>query len=86
MNQYVLDTSALLAYIENENGTDEIDFLLRQALQNQLLLLRILNLSKLKISLTNLNYLTRLNKPNCKFLYKIKTNCFTSHKPRTHTL
>ncbi len=38
MNQYVLDTSALLAYIENEDGTDEIDFLLRQALQNQLLL------------------------------------------------
>jgi uncharacterized protein len=38
VNQYVLDTSALLAYIENEDGADEIDSLLRQALQNQLLL------------------------------------------------
>lgn len=38
MNQYVLDTSALLAYIENEDGADEMDSLLRQALQNQLLL------------------------------------------------
>jgi len=38
VNQYVLDTSALLAYIENEDGADEIDSLLKQALQNQLLL------------------------------------------------
>jgi predicted nucleic acid-binding protein len=36
VNQYVLDTSALLAYIENEDGADEVDSLLRQALQNQL--------------------------------------------------
>lgn len=31
MNQYVLDTSALLAYIENEDGTAVVETLLQQA-------------------------------------------------------
>jgi len=37
--QYVLDTSALLAYIEDEEGADLIEDLLEQAEQDQLLLL-----------------------------------------------
>jgi predicted nucleic acid-binding protein len=36
MKPYVLDTSALLAYIENEAGAEEIETLFKQALQNQL--------------------------------------------------
>lgn len=32
MNDYVLDTSALLAYIENEEGADEVETLLVNAL------------------------------------------------------
>jgi predicted nucleic acid-binding protein len=32
---YVLDTSALLAYIENEPGTDDIDRLLQETLNHQ---------------------------------------------------
>ena len=35
MSCYVLDTSALLAYIENEPGTAEIDRLLRETLDDQ---------------------------------------------------
>jgi ribonuclease VapC len=35
MTAYVLDTSALLAYIENEEGAVEIDGLLRQALDGE---------------------------------------------------
>jgi uncharacterized protein with PIN domain len=36
MKPYVLDTSALVAYIENEAGAEEIEALFQQALQNQL--------------------------------------------------
>jgi predicted nucleic acid-binding protein len=38
MNEFVLDTSALLAYIENEDGADEIENLLKQALEEQVTL------------------------------------------------
>jgi predicted nucleic acid-binding protein len=38
MSAYVLDTSALLAYIENEEGTLEIDALLQQALDGETVL------------------------------------------------
>lgn len=34
MSKYVLDTSALMAYIENEEGANEIEALLRTALDN----------------------------------------------------
>lgn len=37
--RYVLDTSALLAYIEDEEGADLVDSLLEQAEKDQLLLL-----------------------------------------------
>ena len=36
MNKYILDTSALLAYIENEDGTSEIEELFRQALEDKI--------------------------------------------------
>lgn len=35
MSCYVLDTSALLAYIENEPGTADIDRILRETLKRQ---------------------------------------------------
>ena len=31
MTQYVLDTSAILAFIENEEGVDEVEKLLQKA-------------------------------------------------------
>ncbi len=36
MTQYVLDTSALLTYIENEEGAIEIEALLQKALDDPL--------------------------------------------------
>jgi len=36
MNRYVLDTSALLTLIENEEGREEIEILLRQALKEEI--------------------------------------------------
>jgi predicted nucleic acid-binding protein len=36
MNRYVLDTSALLTLIENEEGSEEIEVLLRQALNEEI--------------------------------------------------
>lgn len=36
MKQYILDTSALLAYIENEEGVTEIQGLFEQALDDQI--------------------------------------------------
>ena len=38
MTQYVLDTSALLAYIENEEGAIEIGALLQKALDDEIVL------------------------------------------------
>lgn len=38
MTQYVLDTSALLAYIENEEGTTEVEALLQKALDDEAVL------------------------------------------------
>ena len=38
MMQYVLDTSALLTYIENEEGTSEIEALLQKALDEDVVL------------------------------------------------
>lgn len=38
MMQYVLDTSALLTYIENEEGTSEIEALLQKALDEEVVL------------------------------------------------
>ncbi len=35
MNKYVLDTSALLAFIENEEGASEVEELFRQALDDK---------------------------------------------------
>ena len=35
MNQYVLDTSALLAYIENEDGTTAVEALLQEAIDDE---------------------------------------------------
>jgi predicted nucleic acid-binding protein len=35
MNQYVLDTSALLAYIENEDGTAAVEALLQEAIDDE---------------------------------------------------
>ncbi len=39
MTQYILDTSALITYIENEEGNDQIESLLLQALEQQIRLL-----------------------------------------------
>ena len=39
MTQYILDTSAIIAYIENEEGNDQIESLLLQALEQQIRLL-----------------------------------------------
>lgn len=38
MTRYVLDTSALLTYIENEEGVKEVDDLLLKALDNEIVL------------------------------------------------
>ncbi len=38
MNLFVLDTSALLIYIENEAGVDEVEGLLLQAIHNEIVL------------------------------------------------
>ena len=38
MTQYVLDTSALFTYIENEEGAIEIEVLLQKALANEIVL------------------------------------------------
>ncbi len=38
MTQYVLDTSALLTYIENEEGVSEIEALLQKALDEEIVL------------------------------------------------
>lgn len=38
MNQYVLDTSALLAYVENEAGTNQVEELLRSAIDGNVAL------------------------------------------------
>ena len=35
MSQYVLDTSALLAYIENEDGASEVEQVLMETLDGQ---------------------------------------------------
>ena len=35
MNPYVLDTSALLAYIENEDGTVTVETLLQKAVDDE---------------------------------------------------
>jgi predicted nucleic acid-binding protein len=35
MNQYVFDTSALLAYIENEDGTAAVEALLQEAIDDE---------------------------------------------------
>lgn len=39
MTQFILDTSALITYIENEEGNDQIESLLLQALEQQIRLL-----------------------------------------------
>ena len=36
MSEYVLDTSALLTYIENEDGIEEVESLLLQALNGKI--------------------------------------------------
>lgn len=35
MNQYVLDSSALLAYIENEDGATTVETLLQKAIDDE---------------------------------------------------
>ena len=38
MTQYVLDTSAIFAFIENEEGVDEVEKLLQKALDDEIVL------------------------------------------------
>ena len=38
MNRYVLDTSALLTYIENEQGVEKVERILHEAIENKVVL------------------------------------------------
>ena len=55
--RYVLDTSALLAYIEDEDGSEQVELLLEQAETEQILLLVSF------ITITEIFYITLPYKP-----------------------